>query len=289
MSAPDRPTREQIDAALARADLVHDGGTNEVRLIVHRLAAEVRALRAELDRVHLALHHETNAHVAERDRLRAALVARTPQPAETEPNRTHLEMTGTAAALTVWQTRVPGGTPHVAHRIDVDPRCLTLSWANGARPRATVEHATECRCDDFTGRLTKTLTAPLPAVPDGEDDRAGAVTLRPSALMEAFQTVETLLGYRIPFGFVSDLLIRCATHEHADAIRAAFAPLHAALDGEDVPARLDAAADAMKDDGMSGYWVATVRDLARRLRDCESAETRAAVAAALALPTETQK
>lgn len=75
MNSPSpRPTREQVDAALVYTD---DWGDDYTK----RLAAEVRALRAELDRVHSALHHESDAHVAERGRLRAALVARTPQSA----------------------------------------------------------------------------------------------------------------------------------------------------------------------------------------------------------------
>lgn len=76
MTAPTpRPTREQVDSDLAYAD---DWRGSDPHM--DRLAAEVRALRAELERVHSALHHETAAHVAERARLRAALAARTPQP-----------------------------------------------------------------------------------------------------------------------------------------------------------------------------------------------------------------
>jgi len=72
-----------------------------------------------------------------------------------------------------------------------------------------------------------------PAARPGEEDAPG-VTLGLSPLMEAFQTVEELVGWRAPFGFVADILISCASHEHADAVRAAFAPLHGTPpDGED--------------------------------------------------------
>lgn len=47
-----RPTREQVDAALHRAELRY--ATEDERTF----AAEVRALRDELDRMHSALRHE---------------------------------------------------------------------------------------------------------------------------------------------------------------------------------------------------------------------------------------
>lgn len=80
--APDRPTLEQVDADLAVADDWSGPG----RQIVARLAAEMRALGAELEL--FALHPAENLvkRLLEREdecaRLRAALVARTPQPVD---------------------------------------------------------------------------------------------------------------------------------------------------------------------------------------------------------------
>lgn len=93
----DRPNPEQVAAALARADLVHNGGTNEVRCAIHVLAAEVRALRddfgmemgmraAALDeletlrrRLWALLDADQLSDDDAVDRLCAALAARSPQ------------------------------------------------------------------------------------------------------------------------------------------------------------------------------------------------------------------
>ncbi len=335
MSAPDRPTREQVDTLRAglRAALDEVDHPNQITVdqdalieILDRLdeqdaghAAEVRALRAEQERVHTALRHESEAHVAERERLRAelrdaldvadrlrsqrdklhqdvdrvaaelmaradgaALAARTPQPAGLEPNHTHLKMTGTAGVLTVWRIRAPGGTPHVAHRIDVDPRCLTLSWANGARPRATVEHVPDCRCGDLSGRLTVASPAPLPAVPDGED----------AAIADRARHLDRYFGLWV----LDDKPWDEMSHEEAYKRGQVFATRYIARrdaapvaeDGEDVPARLDAAADAIDEHNPYSCAGGNLRSIAVSLR-LSSPELRAAVAAALARPTEPQR
>lgn len=265
MNAPDRPTREQVEAARIR--IVADGIRKAIayRMGVSRLspledAADLPWLEGAARNVLTALAS------ADTD---AALVARTPQPTEPDWVDDGVEHWETAG---FWVERDATGRDGPTWRLNGD---VVSRWV----------------VERFRDALNAALALPghpLPAVPAGDD--AASVTLRQSTLMEAFQTVETLLGYRIPCGFVGDLLTRCATHEHADAIRAAFAPLHAAPSGEDVPARLDAAAEALEALHSHGLGY-ELRQVADQLRDGDGGtpELRAAVAAALALPTETQK
>ncbi len=219
MSAPDRPTREQVEQVLHQADQRYATGDERI------FATEVRALRAELDQ----------ADHFGRGEFRVTTWA--------FEQATH--------ALRTWHDR-----RHEAMR-------LLRDWET-ADGLDTVQ--------EWAEQIIGILDAPIPsvpAVPDGEDDLARAMH-RASWPGDDWSTLNQ--------------------HSRLSWQRAASAWLNDQQSaGQDVPARLDAAAEAMRAAGMSDYWAATTRDLARRLRDAESADVRAAVAAALALPTEPQK
>lgn len=167
MSAPDRPTREQVDADLARADLVHSGGTNEVRLIVSARRAR------KLDRAHSALRHESDAHVAERDRLRAALAARTPQPAEFSAV---VKLRATIALLGDLADRSLHG------ELGTEELCRERE------ERIELLHS-------LGHSLGENAVAPLPAVPDGGGDMFGVTCVYcGEAVTDARPSVETEMG-----------------------------------------------------------------------------------------------
>lgn len=158
MSAPDRPTREQVETALRRADR-YGGGTPPLTTDV--LAAEVRALRAELEL--FALHPAENLvkRLLEREdecaRLRAALVARTPQsddPADTARVGDQLGQEWVRA-----QRSVADGGCRVA-----SPRSLMWVCTRSVHPGR--QHVAT-----IGGQVVAAWPnshAPLPAVPDGE-------------------------------------------------------------------------------------------------------------------------
>ncbi len=280
MTAPDRPTREQIDAALARADYAvsivtsETGGGGSIAV----LAAEVRALRAELgarprqcscpdaEETYAQLEREHERVCAELDASRAALAARTQQPAE-RPD----------VIRSVGALRRSGG--------NVD------RW-DGRRWVPTVIVAGSTREGPYSEE-----PAPWPAVPDGEARQADADLdgrpLQPVTEALLVQAGEQLLRAVAPH----DHPARQAVADVADWLRGKLGdpgtgwPVRAALapvsDGEDVPARLEAAAEVL-DQHDCDATAQRVRDVAAALR-AFPAEVRAAVAAALALPTETQK
>lgn len=179
-----RPTREQVDAALARADRVHVGGSNETRQAVHFLAAEVRALL-----------HERRALLDEADRHRAELAARTPQPAEPTTGdllraaaagrREYAQGCGDTdntklqemhdALLT--QAATLDGAARVADG-DMNPLYGWLPswrWTSAMDQRVLSDTSGETVRADTAALATP--VSPLPAVPDGEDapDLLGAL------------------------------------------------------------------------------------------------------------------
>jgi hypothetical protein len=133
-----RPTREEVDAALLWADDYNGVGWGKAG----DLADEVRALRAEQAQEVDVAARAINDLRHERDELRAALAARTPQPVEPEV------------------TRPVGALRHAGGNVD--------RW-NGRGWVPTVIVAGSTRQGPWTEDA-----APQPAVPDGED-----ATLRP--------------------------------------------------------------------------------------------------------------
>jgi hypothetical protein len=306
VTAPDRPTREQVDAAIAMCGTPVSGDHPAVyrahtlavevtawraeqeggrccnaqpstasavtwsRMLRHQarrvaaMRAEVRALRAELDaavrehdrhaaeleRVHDCLRHESDAHIAERSRLRAALAARTPQPAA-------------GASLTCCDdgtSAYPDACPTCGH------------WV------AAAERAE-----------TQASIAPLPAVPDGEDAAAfvlpttTALTNRKIAVVE----LRGLTACRCEPAWrdrgLHEPMKGCASEYREDVdVLAHAAP---GFGGEDVPARLDAELLRMCDDAEAEVENALLSTGTREVPMLETADVRAAVAAALARPT----
>lgn len=144
-AAPDRPTRGEVDACMGVAD---DG----LDPVARTLAAGVRALRAELEQqqrfteVWRRGHTETTEGCkAEIRRLRAALAARTPQPAE--PTRHLVILSG------------------LADEIDQHAAIAARPGQMGDLERIA------CAVRDVANEL-----APLPTVSDGEDETSRAVS-----------------------------------------------------------------------------------------------------------------
>lgn len=264
MSTLDRPTREQVDLALADADL---GST----IVGATLAAEVRALRTELADVRRAAdEHPDVPHgelLAELRRLvendehciethGVALVARTPQPAEQ----------AVIAAARAWRDKRRGLRY---------PPPSTGYDATSSIPEAAALYAAVDALD----------AAPLPAVPDGDGDRnlALAAELRHIAIVHSVGGATGDDAEEEQF-FAGITRVVTALRRRADQLDAAGNA--DAPDGEDVPARLDAAADACHEHGWSGM-ASEFSSIAHRLRSglFASPEIRAAVAAALARPT----
>lgn len=217
-AAPDRPTREQVEDAMQRAAIANLPWTLA-------LAAEVRALRAELDGLRIGLDVETRRaddwqRVADglaEDAARAAGVARTPQPA-----------VAPGWCCTVGAQAYPGPCPGHGEQEPVG--------------------------------------APLPAVPDGEGARD---------LAEIRRLTETHPD--APRGeLLAEVRRLVENDDHCTAT-------HRTLDGEDVPARLDAAADALAAADLA-RGAAALRDAAS-VASIAGPDVRAAVAAALARPT----
>lgn len=151
MSTPGRPTREQVDADLREVDALATYAPD----CAHRLAAEVRALRAELAKVNvevgrawLALPH--GPHPALHDdslagHIRAALVARTPQPAE---------LASVLVSRELLDALVDDGDCWFDHH-------------GGCQEHGYLELEPGEKCPHAEAK--ELLAAPLPAVPDGED------------------------------------------------------------------------------------------------------------------------
>ena len=245
MSAPDRPTREDVDAVLWTVDQECTGGGTRAAV----LAAEVRALRAELD--------EQNNELTVR-RLRDLVVARTPHPADpadTAKVGDHLGKAWVDAQQTLdeggCRTVAPGGVW----------MCTRSGHPNGSQHVSTVG-----------GRVVVAWgPAPLPAVPDGENDEVRCECGH----------IDTAHRAGPDTGWGTCISCDCAAFQQADE--------NASADGEDVPARLDAAADVLAPFDSSKD--SSARQAERHLRraadwlNATSPAARVAVAAALARPT----
>lgn len=215
-----RPTREQVDEAMT-----HDVEMTDWSAMMDRavLAAEVRALRA-------------------------ALAARTPQPAED------------VSVATEWSLQAPNGNVwQLSPQSERHARSMQASEGGGTLVKRQV-------------RTTRTewvpATAPLPAFPD----RAGRCGDRaPSVLGCALSFCELRAGH-------------AGWHE----VQGGAQWSHTALaDGEDVPARLDAAAEVVAKLGFPD-WADDMRGVADEYRYAPE-DIQAAVAAALVRPTGGQE
>lgn len=393
MSAPDRPTREEVDAALADADRAprvavvedtpHHEGTRSGRgrrNPLDVLAAEVRALRAEQDDaragkrdrarwaswldqsadeaddlsdaerlgLRVAATHLLDVEVAARvstidldadairdlyGRLwakvesgRAVQVARTPQPADdsavhAEACRVIREAWAALPSSVAQLARAEGAT--LAGCIAAIPAPLPAvpdgedepDWHNmrerlhteigaivGVTPR---EERTGDADGDLIEMVRRAVWAPSPATaPDGEDvpDLLGALQ---RSLVDAKRKRTTDAGEDVPCGscghdadhsggecmWFDDVL---SNGEHVQVSCRCDGSPNPDTDpddplGEDVPARLDAAADALAPFDSSKD--SSARQAERHLRraadwlNATSPDARAAVAAALARPT----
>lgn len=264
MSAPGRPTREAVERALKMLD----GSV---------LATEVRALRAVEQAARAFVASEDRgpfeSAVAVRD-LRAALAARTPQPGE--PSTGDLLRAAAAGRREYAGPECEGGSGNAkvdemrevlltqaatldgaAKVADGDMGPL-YGWLPSWRWTAEMDRRVLAGTSDSTTRADAAAlapAAPLPAVPDGED--------------------------------ADDLRARWLAYvaEHGIGPGPVLAP--PTLDGEDVPARLDAAADALAAADLA-RGAAALRDAAS-VASIAGPDVRAAVAAALARPTEPQR
>lgn len=295
MSAPDRPTREQADALLWSIE--HGVGGEELDgRDARRLAYEVRALRAELAAVtprpaeeieqrftHLAtLAPGWDSYGAEKVDPATIVTARSVLTALTA--RVHICPTPEGGIQLAWddehvtleinpgdrlsasvgelyaEPEVVARTPQPTERQEVVHLCPTgqadLTPCCG---RSVMEMALAGVRERITNDPElATCPSPLPAVPDGEDapsfcdctDDCGGVAVDPTCpIAQAKQRA-----------------------------------------GDDVPARLDAAAEALEALHSHGLGY-ELRQVADQLRDGDGGtpELRAAVAAALALPTEREQ
>lgn len=266
MTSPSpRPTREQVDAiphkaaalllAAARPDPALRTAAMQVQDALIALDDEVRALRAEqqsvydglAERLHDAL---TAAGVSCDDDgwpdglcwhvVRAALAARTPRSAET--------------------VRVgdpcPWDGPDGVHE------------AGGGRDRD------ECRYCDGT-----IAAAPLPAVPDGEEKAAFALPTTTAQTDRKIAIVELrgLTACRCDAAWrdrgLHESMRGCASEYREDVDLLAAA---ASLDGEDVPARLDAASELAAFRAQRDAVLAIADDLDRQAPSRPSAPVLAA-------------
>lgn len=308
MSAPDRPTREAVDAVLWSADQECTEGTR-----VGILAVEVRALRAELAGLRKAL--DIRDRLIERawdaipdglpvedDSLAtsicAALAARTPQPAERDQGvRDRMEeLQRENARLIAELLAARDSAPQPAETVRVGDPC-PWDGPDGVHEAGTGRDREECRyCDG-----TIAPSAPLPAVPDGPDpegdewfhDVAAAMNQEVSDASEL--TVSQVQAALRRAGMRLEVEVSAVPDGEDEPRHAVKCPscsattrarMADASDGEDVPARLDAAADALA--AISPAWAITAdwfRMAAEELREDAPSEVRAAVAAALALPT----
>ncbi len=332
MTSPDRPTREQVEAALLSAEKdAHRRGLGSV------LAAEVRALRAELDRVHSALRHESDAHVAERGRLRAELelfamhpatntvkrlleaedevsrlraagVARTPQPAEqaviTAAREVEAARSGAALDAAAHRTRV------ALYALDNAP---LPAVPDGPVPRYGDQDGPDIEDDEWFRDVAIAMDQ---AVPDGED-ATPAYTDSPEhhemvvRVGSGHVTAKGAIARLVAHGH--DLTDRAAldytaaelrhrsrqygrSSDTIGSLRHRVVALEAdrrgwivhqlaqakvsAPDGEDVPARLDAAAEAIDEHNPYSCAGGNLRGVAESLR-LSSPGLRAAVASAL--------
>lgn len=350
MRAPDRPTREQVDAALAHLD-VHAMNVSTLDVIV--LGAEVRALRLDVAGVEGERDAADDFAASVRDllgvadepgwgwevdrRIRAALAARTPEPAAAL-DAAHFARQAAFSAKTFGPGPLTAGVlDHIRKELaEIEAAPLDLgewvdvmilaadgAWRAGHEPQAIVDAviAKQRRNESRTwpdwrtaapGKAIEhdrsTDAAQLPAVPDGEDvavRRRWAAWLVESAAQADDLTESEAQGMRIAATHLLDDEIAARAdridgldgewlaafterlHDRIEAHRFAVQTVRAAAAiGEDVPARLAAAADVLAK--ISGAAAGDFRHAANVLAGA-SPELRAAVAAALALPTETQK
>ncbi len=138
------------------------------------------------------------------------------------------------------------------------------------------------------------LSAPLPAVPDGEDETAFALPTTTALTDRKIAVVELrgLTACRCEAAWRDRGLhepMHGCVHEYREDVDV-LANAAPGFDGEDLPARLDAAAEALEALHSHGLGY-ELRQVADQLRDGDGGtpELRAAVAAALALPTEPEK
>lgn len=219
MIAPDRATREQVDAALELVDLgkyvERDSGA-VIRLdTAEVLAVAVRALLAEIEPYRrlapqtcaAGLHgdwlvdseHHYPCPWCQVHRLRAALVARTPQPAEQAAPRD----------AEFWRLVQAGYSYQEAQRRSM-------------------------------------LTAPLPAVPDGEDEprlhKVGEVLSDCSCCAVSADVCAGVSGCCEQCAEIGRLNMHATTTPRPELFTDPPKRRAPRLDGEDVPTRLDAAA-----------------------------------------------
>lgn len=358
----DRPTREQVDTLRAelRTALDEVDHPNQITVdqdalieILDRLdeqdaghAAEVRALRAELEAT-AAFEPlvEARRYIAalqvERDSARAALAARTPQPAEpgktSTPRRDDHAEDPYADRPRRWPDRADreghgadqaAGRGHRSAALAERERTIGTLFeaADSVLERLDHGHGPVDMDDLYVGDLraardqledwhaANVLPAPLPAVPDGEeaavDEMEGHFIDANERMGEALVAIGMALGLPRPCVGATwgapEILARiaqwngslgsCYDHSilgHDDARVAApvvgcsdcLDPLTTPLPaGEDVPARLEAAAEALEVSEWFGS-AANLRAVASALRDRATSHDRAAVAAALVRPT----
>lgn len=274
MSAPDRPTREQVDRAVVVGSN-RIGPYSVTADAAEVLAAEVRALRAELD----ALSDEDRAEQIAAlivDKVRAQ-VARTPQPAA---------LAGARVLHEPYPSMVP---PQCRTCVDVDEEPSLWPCATAAALGA-----------DPSSPYVAPWGAPLPAVPEGED--AASQPAEFAALSLHWSPTAGLLwwnrGTNVTVDVDQDEVVEHGLALPADALELGVlpwqehrdgpiehAPHFTQLAGEDVPARLDAAAAAIAEHNPYSCADGDLRGIAESLR-LSSPEMRAAVAAALARQTE---
>lgn len=263
MTAPDRPTREEVAAALAAVESCQSCADPHV---AHRLTVEVHALRDKVEVQEIAFQGQA----ATERWLRAQLAARTPQPADpadTAEAGDHLGKAWVDAQQTLHaggcRAVAPGGVwmctrsghPNGSQHVSTVGGRVVVVW--GAAPQPAEPSCAHDPKWNHTrdGRCAVPGCAPLPAVPDGEE--------------------------RAP-DQVADL--RAALVRREKELKAALQRLHQSQNGEDVPARLDAAAEALASLEWSGASE-ELRHISFLLKHDDAAEVRAALAAALARPT----
>lgn len=357
MTSPSpRPTREEVDAALLWADDYNGVGWGKAG----DLADEVRALRAEQAQEVDVAARAINDLRHERDELRAALAARTPQPVEPEVTRPVGALRHAGGNVDRWNGRgwvptvivagstrqgpwtedaapqpaVPDG-PETPATVDVRmERPTAPDWGGEytKEGRQLYHHAwdsTDGNVRLWVGPYTAERSEPSWAVTvqaDGVDvvmrctaaevvEWADEVKAAVDASAVLVASEPDVPDVRVVCGDVSGpagIGGECVLppgHPHVDGIGGQWpavpdgedAPdLLGALqrsiddarrkrttgDGEDVPSRLEAAADALRAVGMP-YCAQQLANVADTIQDVTAA--RAAVAAALARPTGHQQ
>jgi hypothetical protein len=264
-TAPDRPTREQVDAAIAMCGTPVSGDHPAVYR-AHTLAAEVTAWRAEQEGGRCCDARPSTASAVTWSRM-LRHQARRVAAMRAEVRALRAELAEVAHARDGWLAA--SGTQ--AEEIDRLRATMAARTPQSAAGQVAAGASLTC-CDDGTAAYpdacpscgdwvaaaeqaeTQTSPAPLPAVPDGEEaehlrdqlDRAHALNRK-----QHRELVQLTMVPPVPFG-------------------------------EDVPSRLAAAAEVLGE--ISGAAAGDFRHAANVLAGA-SPEMRAAVAAALARPT----